>query len=352
MFTRPSLDTTLGDLHTALQDRNSGTEIVRVAPQEVTFHLDSADPSISLGSTEVPATQHAMQALGDLIQVPSSFAKRLDEKAQPATKNALWSDLYANTMLKDARVSLRQGFLDSIGEWGRDPIQPVQVVGKALNVLPGDAQVARLVDQPGEFSFDVYAPEGFAHGYGGTGVTPYADGNERDDITAGGLRFFLDMKHGLAPTVQEFLYRLACTNGMVMQDLGLKVDARGQSVDEVLAELEQMAQVAFGRVEESISHFYDLKSQRVENAERALRTIARERGIPNRSTMQLMDLAATSELPDNPSMFDLVNLVTNYANSPQMASREGGRMILESAGGAVIGEHATRCGHCLQKVHA
>ncbi len=55
-------------------------------------------------------------------------------------------------------------------------------------------------------------------------------------------------------------------------------------------------------------------------------------------------------MPDDPSMFDVVNLVTNFANSPAVRN-DGGRLLLERAGGSVVTDHATRCGHCQQKVH-
>lgn len=350
MFVRKDPGMTLGQAATLLAEREGSSDAVRVSPEDISVHFDATDPTFQFGSTEVPVTETGMQALGDLLQIPSAFLKRLDSKVQNSTKQALITDMIRNTLLKDARVVTGSGGLISIDEWGRDPIQPSQLVQVASNVLSEDAPLARWVDTPGFFGFDAYVPEGFAHGYGGDGVAPYADGNVRDDITAGGLRFGVNLKQGLAPFTQEWLYRLACTNGYEVERAGLKVDARGQTVDEVMAELEEMAQIAFGRVEEDIRHFYDLREQPVENPERALRTIARERGIPDRSTMALLDLAAGEDLPDEPTMFDVVNLVTNFANSPAI-SRDGGRLILEGAGGATISDHAARCGHCQQRVH-
>jgi bisphosphoglycerate-independent phosphoglycerate mutase (AlkP superfamily) len=116
-----------------------------------------------------------------------------------------------------------------------------------------------------------------------------------------------------------------------------------------MAELEQMAELAFSRVERTIEHFYSLRDQRVDNVERALRTIAKEQGIPDRSMVAMMDLAAGEDMPDEPTMFDVVNLITNFANSPQVRN-DGGRSILEGAGGSVVSDHAARCGHCQQKV--
>lgn len=350
MFVRKDLNMTLGGAAALLAERDEATAPQRIAAGDVRVVLDDPNPTFVLGDDTVPVTESGLQALGDLLQIPSAFLKRTQHTVQEGTMERFLNEMLGNTLTKDARVVTSPSGLVSIDEWGRDPVKPADLVRVATNVLGDDAPLARWVDTPQFFGFDVYAPEGFAHGYGGEGVTAYADGNERDDITAGGLRFGVNLKQGLAPFTQEWLYRLACTNGYEIERSGLKVDARGQTVEEVLEELEQMAQVAFGRVEEDIRHFYDLRTQRVENPERAIRTIARERGIPDRSTMALLDLAAGEDLPDDASMFDIVNLITNFANNPAVKN-DGGRLILEGAGGATISDHAARCGHCQQKVH-
>lgn len=348
MFVRQELDTTLADLRDHLLQRDDGTTDERVTGSEISFRLSDPDPKIVLGDREVPATETALQSFGDLLQIPQAFLKRLNGTVQASTVDTLLTDMTHNVVTKDVKVVLKGNFVQEVDEWGKDGIKPIDLVNTAINVIDERSPVARLVDSASFFGFDVYAPEGFAHGYGGDGVTPYADGNERDDITAGGLRMGVNLKQRLAPTVDTWFYRLACTNGYEIEKPGLRLDARGSTVDEVIAELESMAQIAFSSVEQEIAHFYELKQQRVENVERTLRSIARERSIPDRSTMALMDLAATDALPDNPTMFDVVNLVTNFANT---MTRDGGRLVLERAGGSVIADHAARCGHCQQKVH-
>ena len=357
MFIRPDLNLTLGGATALLEKREEGAAPMRVAPEDIRIVIDSPNPCFEFkdtkGITTVPVTEQGLAAMGGLLQIPAAFLKRMEGKVQNKTKETLLNEILQNTLHKDARVVFAPGGLLSVGEWGRDPITPKQIIEVAANVLGEDAPIVRWVDTPQFFGFDAHVTEDHGQGRYADGVTAYADGNERDDITAGGLRFGIDLKAGLAPYTQEVLHRLACTNGMTIERDGLKVDARGQTVDEVLEELERMAQVAMGKVEDDIRHFYDLKNQKIDSPERALRTIARERGIPDRSTNALMDLVVTEEMPDEPTMFDLVNLITNFANNPAVKN-DGGRLILEGAGGATIVEHGktSRCGHCQQAVHA
>lgn len=349
MFIRPDLGTTLADLDTIVKERDDAIEPIRVMPREIEFHLSSTDPTIKIGDRETHATETSIAAFADLLQIPTAFMKRAQQKVQGEHLDPFLNDLLANTLLKDARVQISGNHVHSIGEWGKEGINPAHLTRAALNALPAGCEVTRLVDETNFFGFDVRVPEDHDRGVVESGTTVDGAGTAVGDITAGGVRFGVNLKQGLAPTVEEYLFRLVCTNGMTVQDSGLKVDARGQTIDEVMAEIEQMAQVAFGRVEGSINAFYDLREQRVNNVERAIRQIARERGIPTRSTMALMDLAVGADMPDDPTMFDVVNLVTNFANSPAV-NRDGGRLILEGAGGAVISDHAARCNHCQQKV--
>lgn len=350
MFARESLDTSLGDLGTMLKDRTDDVDEVRVAPGKIKFHLSAADPAIKVDRKTYPATDHALEQVAALVQMPVAFLKRSRERVDGEVFDNFLDSLLVNTVTKDTSVKIRKGgFIESVDEWGKVSIEPLQVTRAVTNVLGEDSHIERLIDTPAFFGFDVRVPESRKTGTYQDGEALDVRGRKIGDVTSGGVRVGLNLKQGLAPTVEEYLYRLACTNGMTIEDSALKVDARGQTVDEVIAEIEHLAEIAFSRAEQSMKHFYALKNQPVDNVERSLRAIARERGIPDRSMVALMDLAAGEDMPDNPSMFDVVNLVTNFANSPSI-TRDGGRLILEGAGGSVVADNAARCGHCQQKV--
>lgn len=336
-----------------------------VGLHNVEFRLSDELPSFVVGDVQIPATTKGIQAFGDFFGIPSPFFKRIGKDIGLDLQGVLLDKM--SLAYKGSSITVKHSEADVRGvfEPDHEPIDPIRLVTVAENVLgTTEGVVQRLVNESGEFSFDVHVPFDYGRGVGGDGTqvdlpdalqgvswVPARGGttsNQIGDVTAGGLRFGVDLKRGLAPWVQPWMMRLVCTNGMSANDPGLKVDARGQSVEEVLAEIEAQAQRAFSRVEAQIEHFYRLRQQKVANPERALRAIAREHGIPDRSMVHLMDQAAGSGLPDDVSMFDLVNLVTNLANSP-MIKNDGGRLLLENAGGAIISEESTRCAHCLQK---
>jgi hypothetical protein len=346
---RPDLGMTLADLDERLVDQLADQRSEDVPVDSIKLDLTGPEPGISWRGHELPATPEGVLAFGTHLQVPSAFLKRI----KTPLRQVVLTDLLSEHEEPAVRITWDGAGIQRVVDVDQAEIPPLGLV-RAVGTVLGtkDAQIVRLVDQPDAFSFDVRVPETHRRGLGGdpSSLVPAPDDASRrvGDITAGGLRVSLNRKRNLSPSAQPFAQRLACTNGMEFQDLGLKLDARGSSAEEVLAEFEALAERAFSRVEDLIAAFYELRDNRVDNPERMLHALATEQRIPARSLDLL--LAAAPAL-DDPTEFDVINLVTNMANSPDLTN-EGGRVLLERAGGAFVAEHAARCERCQQKLRA
>lgn len=314
---------------------------------EIRLNLESNSNTLSVafgGSHEVPATSDGLEQLAGYTGIPRPFFRDLD----PDMKQYLLNEKLRRTPNNVALRYTPSGGIHEVYHPSHVRVEPRQVVQAALNVLDETAPVIEWWADSDDLRIDVMVPENFSQGIGGDPAV--------GDISRGGLRFTQDRKHNLAPAVETYIYRLACTNGMVVPDTSSsRIDARGATVDQVLAELELAAQRAFGEVEEQIAHFYEMRNQPIEgDVTQAVIRVARERGLPTRTAMTLAervpsDLSAES-LDHPPTMFDLVNLITNEANNPRIRSRRSSRAALELAGGAVVGEARHRCGSCHQVV--
>ena len=331
MFLRDAPTKTLTDIREALDDH---TETIQKATGEMSLDLvENQTLSFTGSEIVIPMNAEGVTALGNWLDVPNKFLMRLDAEMQ--------QHLLSNLLTKHPATG-NIVFNDEGIKVIRDPnskfIEPRAVVDRVMNVLPAEAPVVDFWRND-EFRLDTIVPEGFDYGIGGDPAV--------GDISRGGVRVGMDIKHGLAPWVQPFQYRLVCTNGMETEDAGLKVDARGASVEEVLAEFEAAADRAFKRVEGEMAAFYEMRSQRVDNPERTLIRMAEERGLPGRTVLGLAE-RVPSILDDNggATMFDLINLITNAANDPRIRNRTGARRALEVAAGAVVTEHQDRCSHC------
>ena len=352
---RSDLDLTLGSLRDRLLEDREGRVTEPIVPATIHF----TDDSIDLGAgREVPRTSRGIEAFGSMANIPTAFLHRLGD-----TDHALQASVLTRLLSELPTVAVEFSPEDgvvSVTSPSKVPVDPIRLVGLAERVLgTEEGVVQRLINTPGEFAFDVHVPVDYDRGIGGDGqmvevpsdLLSYSwasrmplDGSQRvGDLTAGGLRVGVDLRHGLTPYVQPWLMRLACTNGMEATQHGLRVDGRGLSVDDVLIDLEVQARKAFGEIEDAIQHFYRLRETPEPQPERMLIHLAEETNMPQRSLQALLRTSAHGGLPENPTTFDMVNLVTNQANRTR---NNGGRLILERAGGFVVHTEAARCDHC------
>jgi hypothetical protein len=324
-------------------------EMTTTPLEDFKLKLLDAEPTISFGKgrarQEFPAHLNSIVALGNILNVPSPFLKKQENDVRQTLLEMLIAKHPGEVL-----VRFNEGELLEVQKPTALMIDPRRLVDAAMHVIDPKAIVVEAWQEPGiEFRCDVIVPEGFDRGIGG--VKPRKGTKQVGDITRGGIRFGVEHKRHLAPWVSQYLYRLVCTNGMERQDAGWKVDARGMTVEDVLKEFELQADRAFKGVEHAIRAHYDLRSQPVDNPERTLLRVGREQKLPDRVTMRLVEEAASSDLPDEPTMFDIVNLITNQGNDPDIADRPDVRRVFESCGGIIVADHAARCGHCMAKLN-
>lgn len=336
MLTREVSTETLAEVQEQMEATQPKS--LKVSHEDIAFDL-TKDKSIRLSpKVTVPATEQGIKAFGQWLDIPTKFLDRVE----PDMKQYLLANLMTRTP-----GELNVLYSPKLGvDLVRDPnvkfIEPVRLVSIASDVIDPSAQVIENISTGDEFRLDVIVPENFDRGVGGD--------KKVGDITRGGIRFGESLKANqtsVAPWVSEYMFRLICTNGMEREDSNLRIEARANTVDEVLRQFELMARRAFERVENTIGSFYEMRNQPVDNPERTLIRRAEEQGLPERTRIALAEMAPA--LGDNPTMFDVVNLITNQAN--QAGLRHGVRRNLERAGGAIVAEHAERCGHCQAKLN-
>lgn len=315
---------------------------------EVRIAQDTGDGlTLTFGRHQVPATRDALEQLGTFLNVPRNFLlTRLGE--YPDLQQQMLQELLSRD---PANIQMRftDGGVHEVFRPSRVRLEPRAIVERIMRIVPEESDVIEWWSDSDDLRFDVAVPMDFDRGVGGD--------RQVDDISRGGLRVHQDRKNNHAPNVESYIYRLACTNGMVVPDpAGISVDARGATVDVILAELELAAERAFSQVEQQIEHFYEMRQQRIEgDVTQAVIQVAQERGLPDRTAMTLSRRVPDQLNPDTlgrePTMFDLVNLITNQANDPHLRNRRGPRAALERAGGTLVREQHDRCGTCHQTLN-
>lgn len=342
MYLRDLPGTTL----TEFADRvNDTSESSQVAGSDISLRLTQDDPIVLVGNVEIPATRDGIEALGRFVNVSPTFLYPSNRVADVEEQEYVLSRRLRR--LGDA-VSIHHtpSGIEGVYTPGQVPINPRRLVEVAMRVMDPQSPMIEYHSDASEMYFDTTVPfEGLTTG-----------DPEVGDLTAAGLRFTWNRARNLTPNVEEFMYRLYCTNGMSTRDGSLpRVDARlHDSVEETLNALEDRAREAFSRVEAQIEHFYDLRNQPVQgDVAQALLRMAQENGIPDRTALTLVRDRLPAAIPEGEAanMFHLINIITNEANNPEIRNRRTSRSALEVAGGTVVSEHADRCTHCQSRLN-
>lgn len=308
------------------RDFTIGTDQISVAIN------NQPDDAIRIGDEEIPATGEGLVALGSWVNVPAKLVGNLDADLLSHLLNGLLS-----RKDDDVQVSLADSGLQDVYSPGAKRIDPSEVLQIASRVVAPDAQVVEWRQNNKGYGFEVITRPS---------VVEEAELIVRD-ISHGGLRFGHDWKAGYLPWVQPYIYRLVCTNGMEIPDATLAISAEGNTMEEVIASLEESAEAAFARVESDIAAFYELRSHPVEHPDRLLVRMGREQGIGDRRLRTILEsLPEYLDDAGNVSQFDIVNILTNEANRASLDQSFNARRNLQRAGGAIAFEHRTRCPSC------
>jgi hypothetical protein len=295
-------------------------------------------PMIMVGGIEIPATKSGLNSLATFLQIPPKFFSRID----PDEQQILLRSRSNRVKERDITLYYMEGGLHEVRKAGEVRVRPHRLVEAAMATFPGNSPIVdHWLDQD-ELRVDVIFPEGFERYIGGDpGV---------GDITRGGVRIGQDRKHNHAPWLQPFIWRKVCTNGMEIPDQGIKVTATGLEAREIEAMFEAEVARAVDRLENDIHAFYDLRNTPLGNDPTgALRRAATEQNLPLRTIGRLEDLVpALADDTDGReiTMFDVVNLMTNQANDPDMGVRSSSRRNLQRGGGNLVNDHSERCGTC------
>jgi hypothetical protein len=279
----------------------------------------------------------AFAAFGDYLEFPPSLLARLEDSFVSDIYNRLLSRTRGPVKVVASATTISEVYPANVRR-----IEPGAIVAIANRVIP-DGVVIDYGVQPGHFYLDLVAPE--EHG---SGHLPARVG----DYCSAGLRF--EMKGHRAPTVEEFFYRLECTNGMQGRHRGAQAQIKG-TLDQWAVEYEHAAEVRFRSVEETIGAYYASRSVHVPKIEQALLRHAQERHLSSGALQYLLELVPEwfqdehhHPLIDT-DQFTLANFISNVAlDSSKFPTTD--RRKMEAMGGAVASDQSHRCPACASRL--
>jgi hypothetical protein len=339
---------TLGTLRDELRD--TSTEITALTSLKP--HLDEGDDGwFDTPFGRVAATDSAMEILGGFAGAPVTFMRDASAGLRQAIMAELLSAETPVALDFSGRSSLLAAYKPDGSHIGMAPVADaaIAVLGRDATVV-NRSQVRQKRLWLDAVVFD--APPGSPGVFeGGDRSVTVERGDDLSpqvgDLTRAGLSFWR-ANDNADLEIQLYLERLACTNGMTTRSPESEFALTGETAEEIISQLEEAARKAFSHAGEAIERFYRLRDERVSgDVTQAVVRAAGRLGLPAGETRALA-LRVPSILAGDrtASMFDVVNLVTNLANSP--AARPAARHRLHEAGGQLAAQHLELCAACGQ----
>lgn len=169
------------------------------------------------------------------------------------------------------------------------------------------------------------------------------------DVTAGGILLRGHVSTGEhLPQVSSYLERLVCSNGMVSPEESYTVTIKGNTVPEILTELDQAAGLAMQSVPTQLDQFKHLDDVALSeyNIDRLVNRMLNDAGISNRVAKKILDDLTSF---NGSTLYDLVNFVTEYQNREGINDVQRDRIQL-LGGQSITSFTEHRCPQCAQPV--
>jgi hypothetical protein len=169
---------------------------------------------------------------------------------------------------------------------------------------------------------------------------------EVGDITHGGVRFYTYPYALKSPVAIPYFERLVCTNGMCTEEKLGRISIKGNTVPEIIDELEAKARYLMGVVDAGLGAYAETAAKRVPGSIQAFAyQLGKEYGLSKSVMDEVMSLI--NQLPeDQVSVYDVNQAFTAVANRDVTGPT---RAKLQTLGGALAlqaDKMIQRCGTC------
>lgn len=279
----------------------------------------------------------AQKQVGKFLKIPPKYLTSVPRDLQMANVN-YW--LQKNSEV-EAMFHIRDNFLVDVHDADKKFVPMTSLIETVAKAFDAEDEVQSIHSDTEKLHLDIIsqASEIVVPGLGTTN-------RPANDITKAGIRLRANSDWELQkPTLESYLLRLVCTNGLTIQEPEYQVRLRGNTVPEILQSMEENAQKLLSNLPERLEAYRNSAEVPVPgNLELFVYNVGRERGLGTRIMDRVMQEIAT--LPSGPSVYDVMNVFTFVATQDVSYAN---RLRLEGLGGELVTETETilhRCDTC------
>lgn len=328
------MTTTLSDLsfEDRLQLRSTETQHIDFQVGDVKFNAGKR-PSVSIFNEDYFLTDGSFRQIAEQLNIPVPYARRIPDDLLSYTLNYFLS--------KNSRSQLsalvEDGSLRSFMKANTPYISYSEMFNTVLDAIGADYDLkyAKLTDTNASFS-----------------ILPneYVDSVDGSNLF-GGVKIIFSDAWDVHPSIDSYIWRELCANGMINEIERKKFRVSGSSHDDVIRQIHNFSTMAVEKIPELFENFHKLLEESVDDYVRILRKIVLEYKLPNKVLNRLViwathpDFLATISNSKIENMHDIVNLITYVGSHDSELTAEIRQRLMEIGGNLTLNHH-DRCNSC------
>lgn len=266
----------------------------------------------------------------DQLQIPGPYWGKIDPELRVVTANHLlkkMEDMERNAYILDGKQFL--GFQLS----QRPVIKGREMLENVFSGIPGSNWDVSERDT----HFDPYECR----------LSVFKRNNheiKKNDIVKAGVSIFFSPIGDYVTRVEQYAYRLVCTNGMTAPTGMHTMTLYGKDDVTMFEKVKGAIEVVWNNVEAMVEGFKDLVKMKVKNPQEYLEHLFKVHHLPPAMRDYVRD---AFEIEPGDTMWHITNAFTRAANDDELVTSHNSRKTLQSFGGSLATRNEfRRCGTC------
>lgn len=319
------------ELKDTLTHRNEVTDHIAFQFGNATF--SGHDDTLKIDGRQMPMTSSAFRQLSEVLNVPVSYAQRIPDDLLEHTVNYFLtnrSDNYYAALVEDDVI---RSFIPTTTPY----VSGIEFFSALEDAFHGDYDLKYVKVKDSEMSFSIL-PHEYKNALDGSNLF-------------GGLNVKFSDSWNIYPSIDTYIWRELCSNGMIETLKSRKFRIKDSSSAEVLSQVQEFARLSLEALPSLFDQYQALLGETVTNYVRMVNKLCSEYRLSSKVRDRLLFWAEQDAFLDTISereiknMHDVVNLFT-FVGSHDLELTDDIRELLLSIGGNITMSHSDRCDSC------
>jgi hypothetical protein len=324
------------ELKQYLNERDKNTNHVAFQFGDVDFV--SPDKAVNadrliLDGSDMPMTSSAFRQLSEVLNVPVPYAQRIPDDLLSHTMNYFLDSRKDNYYAALVENNIIRSFMPTTNPY----VSGLEFFSALEEAFDGDYDLKYVKTNDVEMSFSIL-PHEYKNALDGSNLF-------------GGLKVKYSDSWNAFPTLDTYIWRELCSNGMTDTLKSRKFRIKNSSSNEVLHQVQEFARLSLDALPGLFEQYQALLGESVTDYVRMVSRLCIEHRLANKVKERILFWAEQSVFLETISdqkiknMHDIVNLFT-FVGSHDLELTDEIRDTLLAIGGSITMSHADRCGSC------